>query len=120
MWWLRKKTAKESSLRSGRKLEVVVDEAVDAATIVVSDDPVARTVRVEGLGLVDLDERGEVVAIEVFRVSDALERLESMERESQSEEPERRLDEELRASASRFIEQARKRVRHGAATEPHA
>jgi uncharacterized protein YuzE len=73
MWRLRKKTGTELSLPSGQTVRIYLDPDVDAATVVVSDKPVARTVRVEGAGLVDLDQHGNVVALELLSVSKQIE-----------------------------------------------
>lgn len=114
MWRLMRRTRRRSYPSTGGRVVVYLDESVDAATIVVSDEPVERTVRVDGIGFVDLDENDDVVAIEVLAASKALDRLERMEREAQ---PRRGLDDELRASASRFVEQARELVQNGEGVE---
>ena len=114
MWRLMRRTRRGSYPSTGERVVVYLDESVDAATIVVSDEPVERTVRVDGIGFVDLDENDDVVAIEVLAASKALDRLERMEREAQ---PRRGLDDELRASASRFVEQARELVQNGEGVE---
>jgi uncharacterized protein YuzE len=110
MWSLVRRTRRGSYPSTGGKVAVYLDESVDAATIVLSDEPVARTVRVEGIGFVDLDKADEIVAIEVLSASNALERLERIEREARGE---RSLDDELRASVSRFVEHARAEVENG-------
>ncbi len=111
MSWLRKKTGIVSFLPSGEKVRVHLDADVDAATIVVSDEPVARSVRIEGLGLVDLDESGDLVAVEIFSVSTAAQRLERMERERQSEPSESMVTDLLQALAPRFVIEAKERVK---------
>jgi uncharacterized protein YuzE len=106
VWPLRKKAGTELSLPSGETVRVYLDKDVDAATIVLSDEPVARTVRVEGWGFVDLDADENVVAIELLRFS---KQVVQVERQKKGRE----LDDELRASASRFVREARERVRTG-------
>jgi uncharacterized protein YuzE len=110
MWSFLRRIRGGSYPSTGGKVAVYLDESVDAATLVVSDNAVARTVRVEGIGFVDLDDHDNIVAIEVLGASMAMERLKQMERERQ---PSWSLYDELRASASRFLEQARERVENG-------
>ena len=110
MWSFLRRTQRGSYPSTGGRVAVYLDESVDAATLVVSDRSVARTVRVEGIGFVDLDQDDNIVAIELLGASKAMDRLKRMERETQ---PSRGLYEELRASASRFLEQARERVANG-------
>jgi uncharacterized protein YuzE len=115
MWPLTRRTKRGSYPSTGGKVVVYLDESVDAATIVVSDEPVARTERVEGIGFVDLDKNDNIVAIEVLAASEALERLEQMERHAETKQT---LDDELRASASRFVEHARRvRVKNSESVE---
>jgi uncharacterized protein YuzE len=114
MWSFLRRTRRGSYPSTGGRVAVYLDESVDAATLVVSDSPVARTVRVEGIGFVDLDANDNIVAIEVLGASKAMERLKQMERETQ---PSPSLYDELRASASRFLEQARERVENGKTVE---
>ena len=104
MWSLLRRTRGGSYPSTGGKIDVYLDESVDAATLVVSDRRVARTVRLKHIGLVDLDEDDNVVAIELFGASKALERLGRLEQRAGASH---RLDDDLRASASRFVEHAR-------------
>jgi uncharacterized protein YuzE len=87
-------------------IRVYLDREVDAARVVVTDEPIARTVRAEGFGFVDLDADGNVVALELFGVS---KQIDAMKRGRETT-PARDLDEELRESASRLVEEAKERV----------
>jgi uncharacterized protein YuzE len=113
MWSLLKKTRGGSYPSTGGKIDVYLDESADAATLVVSDRRVARTVRLNDIGLVDLDENDDVVAIELFGASKALERLGRLEQQAGPN----RLDNDLRASASRFVEHARAHLEESEAVE---
>jgi uncharacterized protein YuzE len=115
MWSLLRRTRGGSYPSTGGKVDVYLDESADAATLVISDERVARTVRVEGIGFVDLDKHDNVVAIEVLGASKAIERLERLEREAR---PDRSLDAALRAAAARFVEHAQARLRNGEAVDP--
>jgi hypothetical protein len=105
MWWSRKRIGHGSSQPGQTSIRVYLDQEVDAARVVVSDEPIARTIRAEGIGFVDLDARDNIVAIELFRVSKQIERV-KQERESAP----RALDEELRDVATRLVEEAKDHV----------
>jgi uncharacterized protein YuzE len=115
MWSLLRKTRGGSYPSTGGKVDVFLDESADAAILVFSYDRVAKTVRVEGIGFADLDKDGNVVALELLGARKALERLERLEREAQTH---RSFDDELRAAASRFVEQARAQLENGEIVEP--
>lgn len=117
MWSLLRRIRGGSYPRTGGKVDVYLDETADAATLVVSNERVAKTVRIEGIGFADLDKHGNVVALELLGARKAMERLERLERESQQH---RSLDEELRAAASRFVEQAQAQLENGEIVEPPA
>jgi uncharacterized protein YuzE len=114
MWSLLRRTRGGSYPSTGGKIDVYLDESADAATLVVSDRRVARTVRLKDIGLVDLDKDDNVVAIELFGASKAVERLGRLEQEAGTN---RRLDDDLRASASRFVEHARAHLADGEAVD---
>jgi hypothetical protein len=99
-------TGRESSPSSQMNIRIYLDREVDAARVVVSDERIARTVRVKGFGFVDLDADDNVVAVELFKVSEQIQAL-----NGGVDEPERDLDEELRASATRLVNQAKERVK---------
>ena len=102
---LRKKTEVGSSQPSGRSVTVHYDRDVDAMTIIVSKNPVARTVKTR-FGLVDLDNDEGIVAIEVFAASKMLARA----RRGEPAEPEPSLDDELRSAVTRYVDEARETV----------
>jgi uncharacterized protein YuzE len=109
MSWWKRLTARGSSPQDQTSIRVYLDRDVDAARVVVSDEPITRTVRAEGFGYVDLDADGNVVAIELFGVS---KQIEQMQREGHAP-PTRDLDEELRESATRLVDQAREHIKVG-------
>jgi hypothetical protein len=107
MWWLRRKTAAESFRHGETNIRVDIDRAVDAARVVVSDEPVARTMRIEGMGLADFDEHGNLVALELFRISQQIEEW----RRRQETPTGRDLAEDLQAFAARSVERAREHAK---------
>jgi uncharacterized protein YuzE len=116
MWSLLSRIRGGSYPPTGGKVDVYLDETADAATLVVSNERVAKTVRVEGLGFADLDKHGNVVALELLGARKAMERLERLEQKAQHES----LDAELRAAASRFVQQAQAQLDNGEIVETHA
>jgi uncharacterized protein YuzE len=107
MWWSRRKTGRGSSRPGQTSIRVYLDQEVDAARVVVSDEPIARTVRAEGFGFVDLDADGNVVAIELFKVSKQIKEA-RRQRDELTDAP--NLEEELRLEASRLVKRAQERV----------
>src|SRR5690242_20255903 len=116
MWSLLSRIRGGSYPPTGGKVDVYLDETANAATLVVSSERVARTVAVEGLGFADLDKHGRVVALELLGARKAMERLERLEQNDQHES----LDAELRAAASRFVQQAQARLDDGEIVEARA
>lgn len=103
-------TGTELSLPSGEKIWVSIDRDVDAATIVLSDRPVARTVRMKGAGFVDLDSEGNLVSIELLRVSEQIAERRRKHEEPPGDSPAADLMGELRKSVSGIVDRARETV----------
>jgi uncharacterized protein YuzE len=116
MWSLLSRIRGGSYPPIGGKVDVYLDETADAATLVVSNERVAKTVRVEGIGFADLDKHGKVVALELLGARKAMERLERLEQKALHQS----LDDELRAAASRFVQQAQAQLDNGEIVEPRA
>jgi uncharacterized protein YuzE len=116
MWSLLRRIRGGSYPSIGGKVDVYLDETADAATLVVSNERVAKTVQVEGIGFADLDKHGNVVALELLGARKAMERLERLEQNTKH----RSLDDELRAAASRFVQQAQAQLDNGEGVEPSA
>lgn len=112
MWPLRKTTGTELSLPTGEKIRVHIDREVDAATIVLSDERVVRTVRMVGVGFVDLDSEDHVVSIELLNLSKQIE-AQRKKQEPPPRSPAEDLLGELRKSVSGIVDRARETVAPG-------
>ncbi len=111
MWRLMRRRRGESFRYGEMTIRVYRDEAADAARIVVSDAPVAHTRRVEGMGNADFDAGGDLVALELFHVSEQIDAWRrSIERRPDDESRAEDLASDLQAFASRSVEQAKEMV----------
>jgi uncharacterized protein YuzE len=106
MWRLKKKTDAESFQYGEMTIRLYVDRDVDAARVVVSDEPVAHTDRVEGMGNVDFDAEGNVVAIELFHFSEQVEAWRQKQDAKHKGPADKDLADDLRAFASRSVDRA--------------
>ena len=108
MSWLTRRTGRKLSLPTGETVRVHVDPDVDAATIVISKRRVARTQRVPGLGLVHVDDNGDIAMIEIFKWSRVIARAQHAQTEP---EPSADLAEDLRLAAAGLVHRARESVK---------
>jgi hypothetical protein len=103
-----RKTAAESFRSGDMTIRLYRDKSADAARAVISDEPVAHTRRFEGLGNADFDAAGNLVALEIFNVTEQVRQWrERKEAEQPPLRPAEEMLEDLQAFASRSVERAK-------------